>query len=185
MYKNIKILAKLYYQRMWAEHSGEQISEGDLTSVALYSFTTACQSTAALLQTDTSTSMLTLHRHFLSVRYLRGHLFRCAWAVTEQNDRVGYWTERHAEQWWQLRERGILNTAGQCGIYFWLQIIQCIPSNWTKRFIEANNLPQFFLYSSYSRNRFSPKKVNDILFPNVILILSPKVASYLTNETQG
>ncbi len=29
MYKNIKTLAKLYYQQMWAEHSGKQISEGD------------------------------------------------------------------------------------------------------------------------------------------------------------
>ncbi len=32
-------------------------------------------------------------------------------------------------------------------------------------------------YSSYSRNRFSPKQVTHIL--------SPKVASYLTNEIQG
>ncbi len=62
---------------------------------------------------------------------------------------------------------------------------ECIPSNWTKRFIEANNLPQlFFLYSSYSRNRFSPKKVNHILFPNVILIRSPKVALYLTRAVR-
>ncbi len=43
----------------------------------------------------------------------------------------------------------------------------------------------YFLYSSYSRNHFSHKKVTHILFPNVILILSPKVVSYLTNEIQG
>ncbi len=71
--KNIKTLAKLYYQRMWAEHSGEQISEGDFTSVAQISCTTACDSTAALLQTGTSTSILTLH--FLSARYLSGLSF--------------------------------------------------------------------------------------------------------------
>ncbi len=29
MYKNMETLAKLYYQRMWAEHSGDQTSEGD------------------------------------------------------------------------------------------------------------------------------------------------------------
>ncbi len=68
--KNIKTLAKLYYQRMRAEHSGEQISEGDLTSVAQISFTTACHITAALLQTGTR--ILTLHRHFLSARYMSG-----------------------------------------------------------------------------------------------------------------
>ncbi len=51
---------------------------------------------------------------------------------------------------------------------------------------KAHNLPRLiFLYSSYSRNCFSPKKVTHILFPNVILILSPKVVSYLTNEIQG
>ncbi len=54
MYENIKTLAKLYCQLMWAEHSGEQISEGDFTSVAQYSCTTACHSTAALLQTGTN-----------------------------------------------------------------------------------------------------------------------------------
>ncbi len=26
----------MYYQRMWAEHSGEQISEGDVTAQQLY-----------------------------------------------------------------------------------------------------------------------------------------------------
>ncbi len=72
MYTNIKTLANLYYQRMLAEHSGEQISEGDLTSLAQYICTTACHSTVTLLQTGTSTSILTLHRHFLSVRYLSG-----------------------------------------------------------------------------------------------------------------
>ncbi len=71
--KNIKNLAKLYYQQMWAEHSGEQISEGDLTSIAQISCTTACDSTAALLQTGTS--ILMLYRHFLSVRYLSGFSF--------------------------------------------------------------------------------------------------------------
>ncbi len=33
--KNIKTLAKLYYQRIWAEQSGEQISEGDFTFMYL------------------------------------------------------------------------------------------------------------------------------------------------------
>ncbi len=99
----------MYYQRMWAEHSWEQISEGDFTSVVQNSCTTACDSTAALLQTGTS--ILMLHRHFLAVRYLSRLLFRWAWAVTEQNDRV----ERHTAQWWRLRERGNLNTAGWCG----------------------------------------------------------------------
>ncbi len=49
----------------------EQISEGDFTSVAQYSCTTACHSTAALLQTGTRI----LHRNFLSVRYLSGLCF--------------------------------------------------------------------------------------------------------------
>ncbi len=43
----------------------------------------------------------------------------------------------------------------------------------------------YFLYSSYSRNCFSPKNITYILFPHFIRILSPKVASYLTNEIQG
>ncbi len=42
--------------------------EGDLTSVAQISCTTACHSTAALLQT--ATSILTIHKHFLLARYL-------------------------------------------------------------------------------------------------------------------
>ncbi len=78
---------KLYYQRMWAEHSGEQISEGD----QLY------HSTAALLQTGTSTSILTLHRHFLSVRYLSGLS-----SSGEHDDREKHWMERHVAQWWRL-----------------------------------------------------------------------------------
>ncbi len=44
-------------------------------SVKEISCTTACHSTAALLQTGASTSILTLHQHFLSVRYLRGLSF--------------------------------------------------------------------------------------------------------------
>ncbi len=55
---------KLYYQRMWADKWRR-----------FYSCTTACHSTAALLQTGTSTSILTLHRHFLSARYLSGLCF--------------------------------------------------------------------------------------------------------------
>ncbi len=47
-------MTKLYCQRMWAEHSGEQTTERDLTSVAQISCTTACDNTAALLQTGTS-----------------------------------------------------------------------------------------------------------------------------------
>ncbi len=90
----------------------------------------------ALLQT--ATSILTLHRPFLSARYLSG-LFRWAWALTEQNDRG----ERDTAQWWPLRERGKLDTAGWCGIHF-LPKIQCIPSKWTKRFLEAHNLPRWF-----------------------------------------
>ncbi len=41
---------------------------------------------------------------------VRTPLFRWAWAVTEQNDRA----ELHAVQWWRLRERGSMNTAGRC-----------------------------------------------------------------------
>ncbi len=50
----------------------EQISEGDLTSVAQISCT-ACNSTAALLQT--ATSILTLLRPLLLARYLSGLCF--------------------------------------------------------------------------------------------------------------
>ncbi len=42
-------------------------------SVKEINCTTACHSTAALLQTGTS--ILTLHRHFLSARFLRGLSF--------------------------------------------------------------------------------------------------------------
>ncbi len=61
-------------------------------SVKEISCTTACHSTAALLQTGTSTSILTLHRHFLSARYLSGLSFSGEY---EQYDRKKYWTERH------------------------------------------------------------------------------------------
>ncbi len=44
-------------------------------SVKEISCTAACHSTAALLQTGTSTSVLNLHRHFLSARYLSGLSF--------------------------------------------------------------------------------------------------------------
>ncbi len=44
-------------------------------SVKEISCTTACHSTAALLQTGTSTSILMLHRHFLSAGYLSGLSF--------------------------------------------------------------------------------------------------------------
>ncbi len=60
------------------------------TSVAQISCT-ACHSTAALLQT--ATSILTLHRPFLSVRYMSGLCF-FGERVTEQNDRA----ERHTAQ---------------------------------------------------------------------------------------
>ncbi len=52
----------------------EQSTAGS-RSVKEISCTTACHSTAALLQTGTSTSILTLHRHFLSARYLSGLSF--------------------------------------------------------------------------------------------------------------
>ncbi len=121
MYKIIKTLAKLYYQRMWADYSGEQISR-DLTSVEQISCTTACHSTAALLQTGTS--ILTLHRHFLWARYLhisllvilciivyvtnKAHLnlkkkFLWAWAVTEQNDRAEYRLFANMWFWWRAK----------------------------------------------------------------------------------
>ncbi len=70
--------------------------------------------------------------------------------------RAEYWTERHVVQWWRLRERENLNTAGRCGIYFRRSKIQCI---WTKRFFKAHNLPQLFFcirITRYSRNCFSP-----------------------------
>ncbi len=158
---------------MWATHSGEQISEGDLTCIAQYSCTTACNSTAALLQT----SILTL--------FERTWLFRWAWAVTEQNDRAEYWTEHHAAHWWRLRERGKLNTTGRCGINIQLLKIQCIRQNASSRHIICLD---YFLYSSYSRNRFSPKKVTRILFPNVILtycILHTCVLIWLICSTIG
>ncbi len=64
-----KHYVNLYYQRMWAEYSGEQISDGDFTAVPQY----VTHSTAALLQTGTS--ILTLHRPFLAARYLSGLCF--------------------------------------------------------------------------------------------------------------
>ncbi len=84
----------MYYQRMWADQWRR-----------FYSCTTACHSTAALLQT--ATSIPTLHRPFLSARYLSGLCFS---GEHEQNDRA----ERHTAQWWRLK-RGHLNTSGWCG----------------------------------------------------------------------
>ncbi len=146
MYKNIKTLVKLYYQWMWARRSEEQIS-WDLTSVAQSSCTTACDSTAALLQTGTSTHVL------VGMLFERTLLVRWAWAVTEQNDRA----ERHAVQWWRMRERGNLDTAGRCGnTYFRLPKIQCIPSKWTNRFFEACNLPRLFFVFELLEESFQP-----------------------------
>ncbi len=107
-------------------------------------------STAALLQTGTS--ILTLHSHLLSARYLSG-LFRWALSVTEQND----WTVSNAAQWWWLRE----GKPGHCwvvrrDIYFWLPKIQCISSKWTKRFFEAHNLPRWFFVFELLEESFQP-----------------------------
>ncbi len=93
-------------------------------SVKEISCTTACHSTAALLQTGTSASILTLHRHFLSAHYLSG-LFRWAWAVTEQIDRAEYWTKRHAAQWWRLREFSLQNVCRQRGISQGYPLCRC------------------------------------------------------------
>ncbi len=80
-----------------------------------------------------------------------------------------------------------MNTAGRCGVAY---IFGC--RKFSASLVNGQNYYSRhiiclddFLYSSYSRNRFSTKKVTRILFSNVILILSPKVASYLTNEIQG
>ncbi len=124
-------------------------------SVKEISCTTACHSTAALLQTGTSTSNVT-KTFLVGVLFERTLLFRWAWAVTEQNDRV----ERYTVQWWRLRERGNMNTAGWCGAAY---ISGCRKfraflvngQNDSLRHIICLN---DFLYSSYSRNRFSPKK---------------------------
>ncbi len=73
-------------------------------------------------------------------------------------------------EWWSGTSHGAVMTAEgegapgdswvvRCGIYFRLPKIQCIPSKWTKRFLEAHNCLEDFLYSSYSsnsRNCFSP-----------------------------
>ncbi len=64
---------------------------------------------AALLQT--ATSILTLHRPFLSARYLSRLCFSGEHERWQQNDRA----EHHAAQWWRLRESGNMNTAGWCG----------------------------------------------------------------------
>ncbi len=69
-------------------------------------------STSALLQTGTS--ILTLHRPFLSVRYLTGLCF--SGEHERQLSRM-IRAERHAAQWWRLRESN-LNTAGWCGAAF-------------------------------------------------------------------
>ncbi len=56
--KNIKTLAKLYYQRIWAEQSGEQISEGDFTFMYLAD---------AFVQSDLHCSQVTVfYTFFLS-----------------------------------------------------------------------------------------------------------------------
>ncbi len=68
-----------------------------------------------------------------------------------------YWTERHTAQWWRLRERGNLNTARRCdttyifgGRKFSASLVN--GQNDSSRHIIC---PDAFLYSSYSRNRFS------------------------------
>lgn len=94
----------------------------------------------------------------LSCRRVLTLLFRWAWAVTEQNDRAEYWTERHTVQWWRLRERGNLNTAGRCGAAYIFGGRKFSASlvngqNDSSRHIICL---EDFLFSSYSRNRFSP-----------------------------
>ncbi len=119
MYKNIKTLAKI----LLSAHVSRAYRGADqwrrfylrcpvqlYHSMSQHSCTTACHSTAALLQTGTST--LTLHTHFLSARYLSGLSFS---GEHERNWAEWYWTERHTAQWWRLRERGNLNTARRCG----------------------------------------------------------------------
>ncbi len=110
-YKNS---AKLHYQRMWTDHSGEQISEGDFTAVP----STTCDSTAALLQTGTH--ILTLHRHFLSARYLSGLCFSGE-------------HERNTEQ--SVTERLL----GGAAYIFGSRKFSASLVKWTKRFFEAHH----------------------------------------------
>ncbi len=80
-------------------------------SVKEISCTTACHSTAVLLQTGTSASILTLHRHFLSARY--------------RVNIAEYWTERHTAQWWRLREFSLQNVSRQRGISQGYPLCRC------------------------------------------------------------
>ncbi len=99
---------KLYYQRIWVEHSGQQISEGD----QLYH---------SMLQHSSATAnrnkynVLTLHRHFLLACYLSRQLFRWAWAVTEQYDRERNIERSVTRQWWWLREFSLQKVSKQRG----------------------------------------------------------------------
>ncbi len=89
-------------------------------------------------------------------------LFVCLcphWDVTRfshtQTFLVGALFEWTSLFWWAWAVTEL--RTGQCGAtYLWPPKIQCIPSKWTNRFFEAHNLPQWFFYSSYTRNRFSP-----------------------------
>ncbi len=144
MYKNIKTLAKI----LLSAHVSRAYRGADQWR----RFWPALPSTAALLQTGTST--LTLHRHFLSARYLSGLSFS---GEHERNWAEWYWTERHTAQWWRLRERGNLNTARRCGTTYIFGGRKFSASlvngqNDSSRHIIC---PDEFLYSSYSRNRFS------------------------------
>ncbi len=65
MYTNIKTQATLYYQRMWAEHSREQISE-DFTNISQYSCSTACHNTVATANMNKYTRNFLLALYFLT-----------------------------------------------------------------------------------------------------------------------
>ncbi len=147
----------MYYQRTWAEHKWEQISEGRFYHRwpdQLYCMSQHSSSTA----NSNKYKYINVTYTFLGgALFERTLLFRWAWAVTEQNDRM----ERHAAQWWRLSERGNLNTAGWCGVVYIFGCRKFSASQVNGQNDSSRHIIclEDFLYSSYSsnsRNRFSP-----------------------------
>ncbi len=87
MYTNIKTLAKLNYQRMWGEHSGEQISDQRCPDQLYHSMWQHSDATA-------NRNKYTNVTFLVGALFEQTYLFRWAWTVTEQNDRMEYWVER-------------------------------------------------------------------------------------------
>ncbi len=160
MYGTIKTLAKL----LLSVHTSRAAESRSLKEILLVFSSTACHSTVALLQTGTSI----LHGNILSAHYLSILSFsmsgKCAectmiarnieWSVTRRSD--DGWRRVKPEHCWSVL-RGIFFS----GRKFSASLVNGLNDS-SKYIICLNE----FLYSSYSRNRFSPSMEKNLCWRN-------------------